>query len=286
MEITTVIPTYIREDGDLQRLDRAIKSVFAQKDSFVNLVISDDTKQRHFKEKLLTQVNAYGRKIHYFEHGNESNASLNTNFGVTKSKTEIVHILHQDDWITNVELYSEATTAISSNEYRWVLSTGVTSGKLNNPKFSPGLVFGFNSIGGPSALIIPKDSWIDLRSEFLMLPDVIQFTQLREKLGDPYITKTPGVEYGTGDHKMTNRISQSQISNDINLLFKERLVNDIPFLYFLTHSNYWGDYYRELTKTIENNPSLPLVVRTKAKFLRLLNRSRTFCIDIKKLLFS
>ena len=283
--ITTVIPTYVRDSTDLVRLKRALDSVSSQTLSPDEIVISDDTKDEILALKVQELGLSLPLKVKYLIHPGLSNASRNTNYAVTNASSEIIHILHQDDWITRPNFYAEVYEAMVVLEMPWVLAKGVTSGTQNNPKFANTLTFGFNSIGGPSALVVRKNDWIPLDGEFLLLPDVVQFFQLKAKLGLPYITREPCVEYGTGDHKMTHRISDAQIDSDIRLLFKKNIVNSFPFLTFLTGPKYWGTHLQLVCLSVVNNQSLRNSIKFQAWIMRKVCLTYSKAFKLKNAIF-
>jgi glycosyltransferase involved in cell wall biosynthesis len=279
--ITTIIPVYIRDEGDLYHLNRALESIITQTQKPNHVIISDDSNREEYIERLKLLLKDVELTIEYVKNPGRSNASDNTNFAVHKATSEIIHILHQDDWLVSPTYYEEIQEAISIKNFPWTLAKGVTSKSQNIPKIKPALIFGFNSIGGPSALAMKREFWINLNSEFLLLPDVIQFAQLSEQLGSPYVTSDTCIEYGTGDHKMTHRISKDDVRQDISKLFSLELVEKLPFTTFLLNYNYWGSYLENLSACISNNPNLGLKVRLQANILNQVCRTYLYLIKVK-----
>lgn len=272
---------YIRDDRDLYHLKRALNSIVAQEKQPEKILVSDDSKLEEFIDKVRLLLEETELEIEYIRNPGQSNASDNTNFAVNKATSEIIHILHQDDWLIRPSFYGEVHEAIVTKNYSWLLAKGVTSQSQNIPKITSTLIFGFNSVGGPSALAMKREFWIDLNSEFLLLPDVIQFTQLSNQLGSPYITKDICVEYGTGDHKMTHRISEDEIRQDISKLFSLQFVEKLPFSTFLLNRNYWGSYLENLSGCIYRNPSLGKGIRFQANILNKVCRIFLFLVKMK-----
>lgn len=282
--ITTVIPTFIGDEGDLLRLQRALDSITIQKKHPSEVLISDDTKDEINIGKLRALLSQSQLPINYVSHTLPSNASMNTNFGILNAKHDIVHILHQDDWLINSDYYSIITDAIENHGFNWVLATGITDGRLNAPTFDRTLLFGFNSIGGPSALSLRKDHWIPLDGNFLLLPDVVQFTQMYKRYGDPYITPEPCIEYGTGLHKMTHRISNDEISQDIFQLYSKKITSEFPFLEFLLGVKYWGDFLKLVCETIISSKNLTFKLRLQARLIRIICKIFIKLIEVKSLI--
>lgn len=286
MEITTIIPTYIQSPSDLSRLRRALISVQAQEDVSVHLLISDDTSdpimKAHLRELLSETVHSY----EYVCSGLKSNASMNTNYGVSRANGTYIHILHQDDWIIRNRFYIDALDTLIEGKYSWVLATGITNNKVNHPQFNEGLIFGFNSIGGPSALLLRRKDWINLDHRFLMLPDVIQFVTLRQQLGSPFITKLPSIEYGTGEHKMTHRISVKEIDSDIVQLFNLLYVSKFPFTFFLFRKSYWGEHLLQVSQIAFECKNISIKSRFAAKAISLVCKAQARIISIKGLFSS
>ena len=265
--ITTIIPVYIRDGRDLYHLKRALDSIVTQTQQPNYIILSDDSNCEECVKKLTLLLEEVELTVEYIKNPGKSNASDNTNFAVHKATSEIIHILHQDDWLVSSTYYEEIQEAISLKHYSWTLAKGITSKSQNIPKIMPTTIFGFNSIGGPSALAMRREFWIDLNSEFLLLPDVIQFTQLSNQLGSPYITSDICIEYGTGDHKMTHRISKNEIQQDISKLFSLMLVEKLPFTTFLLNRNYWGSYLEILSACISQDTDLDIKSRFQAMIL-------------------
>lgn len=279
--LTTVIPTFIRDEGDLRRLQRTISSVACQSELPTNVVISDDTKNPKFTREIQNIIEHYDLNISFFLNEGASNASRNTNFAVSKVLTRYLHILHQDDWIIDSNHYLKTLQALETGEKKWSLAKGITDGLINNPTFSPGLTFGFNSIGGPSALVIQKSHWIDLDGEFLLLPDVIQFQALYDAWGAPYISEIPSIEYGTGDHKMTHRISSEDIKNDIQRLLFMNPYKKIPLRTFLTNKGYWGEYLEEISLVMYKSKIASVQIKLKSLLLFCAMRSYNLLLRVK-----
>jgi len=279
--ITTIIPVYIRDDGDLDHLKRALDSIITQTQEPNHVIISDDSNREEYIERLKLLLKDLELTVEYVKNPGRSNASDNTNFAVHKATSEIIHILHQDDWLVSSTYYEEIQEAILIKNFPWTLAKGMTSKSKNIPKIKPALIFGFNSIGGPSALAMKREFWINLNSEFLLLPDVIQFAQLSEQLGRPYITSDTCIEYGTGDHKMTHRISKDEVRQDISKLFSLKLVEKLPFTTFLLNYNYWGSYLENLSACISNNPNLGIGIRYQAMIINKVCSAYLYLVKVK-----
>ena len=279
--ITTIVPVYIRENRDLYHLKRALDSIVTQSQRPDKVIVSDDTNLEEYFNGLHFLLEEVDLDIEYVKNPGRSNASENTNFAVGKATSEIIHILHQDDWLVSSTYYEEIHEAIAVKNFSWTLAKGITGKSQNIPKILPTMIFGFNSIGGPSALAMKRESWISLRSEFLLLPDVIQFTELSHQLGAPYVTTDICVEYGTGDHKMTHRITQDEIQEDISKLFSLKLVEKLPFASFILDPNYWGSYLENLSACIFGNGRLGTGIRFQAIILNKLCRTFLFFVKVK-----
>ena len=279
--ITTIIPVYIRDEGDLYHLKRALDSIITQTQKPNHVIISDDSNREEYIERLKQLLKDIELSLEYVKNPGRSNASDNTNFAVHKATSEIIHILHQDDWLVSSTYYEEIQEAISIKKFPWTLAKGITSESQNIPKIKPALIFGFNSIGGPSALAMKREFWINLNSEFLLLPDVVQFAQLSEQLGSPYITSDTCIEYGTGDHKMTHRISKDDVRQDISKLFSLKLVEKLPFTTFLLNYNYWGSYLENLSACISTNPNLGIGIRYQAMIIKKVCSAYLYLVKVK-----
>lgn len=279
--ITTIIPVYIRDDRDIYHLKRALDSIIAQAKHPEKILVSDDSNLEKYINKVRLLLEDTELETEYIRNPGQSNASDNTNFAVNTATSEIIHILHQDDWLIAPSFYEEVHEAIVMKNYSWILAKGITSQSHNIPKITSTLIFGFNSVGGPSALAMKREFWIDLNSEFLLLPDVIQFTQLSKKLGSPYITKEICIAYGTGDHKLTNRISNDEIKQEISKLFSFQLVEKLPFYTLLLNRNHWGLYAENLSACISRDPHLGRGIRFQANILNKVCRAYLYLVKVK-----
>lgn len=202
--------------------------------------------------------------IEYVKSQEVRDPSLNTNFAVSHARTDLIHILHQDDWIISSDYYREIYDALILGNHDWSLAKGLTDKKLNIPTFNPALVFGFNTIGGPSALCIKREMWIPLNHNFRLLPDVVQFSQLYFQLGEPYITENVCIEYGTGLNKLTNRITNDEIKIDISNLFLYKYVGNFPYFTFQIQKKFWGKYLKTISKYVTLERRAKLKVRFQA----------------------
>lgn len=284
--ITTIIPTFIISAFDLDRLHRALLSIESQTLLPHQILISDDTENDEWVQKLFLQLSEYKLPLRYIRNSGESNASKNTNFAVSEAMGEFLHILHQDDWIINTNFYAETLDALSGQGYAWSLAIGVTDGRINFPRFNKALIFGFNSIGGPSALVIKREEWIPLDDNYLLLPDVVHFTQLRRKLGPPYISKKACIEYGIGKHKLTNRITHKEIEADIDQLLHSGEVKGLPYWFLQIRSGFWGEHLQIISRHIYRSDLVKFSVRVQAYMLSLTCSLASYLIKVKMFIFS
>ena len=267
--ITTLIPVFLRTTEDFNNLIAAVDSVLTQTLLPDEILVTDDTIEEDLS--LVVQDYLKGLRItnRYLKNVGPSNASRNTNFGVNEVKSEYVHILHQDDRIVRNDFYFDVEKRNKKDKKIWYLAPGGTKDKKNTMRFSPNLVFGFNTIGGPSALVIDVSKWIALDEDFIMLPDVVHFYSLLLKYGPPQILDEFTIQYGSGPHQASQRISPEQIKRDVNLLYSKGVVKAFNMLSFLEF-RIWGNHLLLICKVTMFNSKVSKWSRAQALTLFVL----------------
>ena len=93
---SVVLPTY-EPDG---KLARALESVLAQAGpaESMEIVVVDDASRPGLVRELVEQVDSVGR-IELIEHGQRLGLCGNWNRAISRTRGQLVHLLHQDDYV-------------------------------------------------------------------------------------------------------------------------------------------------------------------------------------------
>jgi hypothetical protein len=182
------------------------------------------------------------------------NAQANTNNGVTKAKNEIIHILHHDDPIVENFAYSTVIEAFENSLFKWaIFSCHEDAG--SEVKIQPGLIWGFNSIGGPSVLVTLKESFIPFAANYSYLWDCVNFHDYNKKYGSPLIFRELHIAHGNGDNRLSKSIDIGRRISDYRQLRQDGYATTKGLFTLLTLPRYWGSNLRVILKYASDDKS-------------------------------
>lgn len=265
--ITTIIPTYFDSGIPLSRFKLCLESIGLQTVRPVKIIITDDSKKFDFMNELWPILKDFDIPIEYVKNPNSPGMGSNSNFGLTNTSSQFVHILHSDDCLDDIEAYEKMLCEINKCPSGWVFAGGRVDLIVNDPALNDFLIFGVNTLGGPSGLFALREKYLSYDTELKMLVDVEQYSRMITKFGPPGIINEPLIEYGVGPWQVQNNISAKEVI--------------LEYKYIL-------EKYPEVKQKIEileeTSTDLQMQVRLKKLHLLMLDKNHK-CILYWELLF-
>jgi hypothetical protein len=225
MNISTVIPVYIEDIFQIELLNRTLDSILCQTTQPVEVVITDNSTKFELTRNVEELVNNKALNIKYFNNISTLGAANNTNFGVCKATADLIHILHQDDYIISKHLYKNVDEIFSKNKEIWLIAQGKVGDRILESKFDLTTKFGFNELGGPSSLFISRENYINANPNYRMLFDVINYHEYSLKFGDPYILQGINIQFSVHEHQLSTKITSREVLSELYNFIEEY---DIP----------------------------------------------------------
>lgn len=259
-KISTIIPVFIQSTENLSELQMALDSLAQQTLKPDEVIISSNNSDLLLNHKMLKLTEIYPLNIVVHQNLTGMNPQSNTNNGVAKAKNEIIHILHHDDLILENFAYSKIHEAFNNDIAKW----GIFSGHKDSGsevKTQPGLIWGFNSIGGPSVLISLRESYIPFSINYNFLWDCLNFHEYIEKYGPPLIFRELHIIPGLGKNRLSNSIDVSHRISDYRQLRKDGYATTKGLLRLLTYPRYWGNDLRVILKYAAGDKTWSLLFR-------------------------
>jgi hypothetical protein len=255
--ITTVIPTYFDSGIPLGRFESCLESIRRQTIRPEKIIITDDSKKVDFMNTLWPSLKDFDIPIEYIKNPNSRGMGSNSNFGLSNTSSQFIHILHSDDCLDDSEAYEKMLCEINICPSGWIFVGGRVNLLVNSPTLNDFLMFGINTLGGPSGLFALREKYLSYDTELKMLVDVEQYSRMITEFGPPGIINEPLIEYGVGPWQVQNNISSKEII--------------LEYKYIL-------EKYPEVKKKIEilEETSTDLEMQIRLKKLHLLMHDRNY----------
>lgn len=226
MHMATIIPVFIENRQQINFLERALKSIEKQSLHPRRVIISDNTNHPSFVSEIKNLLQKTPLNILYLANTDSRGCANNTNFGVNQVTEDLIHILHQDDYIVSLELYEEVFSTFLSKSNSWIIAQAKNEDVLYSGKFKTNTKFGFNDIGNPSCLFIPKKLYIPFNSNYRMLLDVINFHEYATRFGNPIIINGFNIQMTRHKQQLSQNISSKEIVTELMRFIVEYKITD------------------------------------------------------------
>jgi glycosyltransferase involved in cell wall biosynthesis len=274
--LSVVIPIYLRNQEDFNFLKRTLDSVAAQSFPPSEVILSNDSAS-NFDLQLKNLANLYQTlNIFIVKNLAKQGISTNTNNGISIAKSKYVQVLHQDDWLCDVDFYRDLEKKSFVTEDRYILLPWRRLDVSYHPNFDLTSLLGNNRMGGPSGLIFPSESLVFFDERLSMLCDVDFVFQLYKKFGRPKVFERVVLEYGVSDGQAQNHISQEQFIEELNVIFLKHRPNRWKIL-VIAWLKYKPDDTYAMVKNLErleNSFLLGLFIKVVVVYSRVLSRFR------------
>jgi glycosyltransferase involved in cell wall biosynthesis len=218
MTLGVVIPVFIKTNQHETQLIECLQSLRKQSRNPDEIVLTLDT-----PEWNLTSLLKNFKDLHIKVVRNEQKAGIgsNSNSGLDVISVDIVHVLHQDDFLLDPHIYDNVCNAFLDPKVNWIVLVNEQNGRSEFQKIpNREILLGFNSIGGPSAVIMRKNE-IRFRQEFSMLVDVVFFEALFNEFNEPLLISGNLIEYGDGADRQSRVIPKEITRSEITKVIKE-----------------------------------------------------------------
>jgi len=211
LKISTIMPVYVENILQTVMIERALESLLEQTNQSVQVVVSDNSKDLECVLNIKKICNKAGLNIEYFSNTELIGASNNHNFAASHASAELLHILHQDDFIINKNLYSEVIEKFSNNLDIWLIAQGKVDQRVLESNFDVSTKFGFNELGGPSSLFVARKNFIPMNPEYTMMYDVINYHEYFLKMGHPNIIRGVNIQFGVHEYQLSNKVKSKDV---------------------------------------------------------------------------
>jgi glycosyltransferase involved in cell wall biosynthesis len=221
MNISTVIPIYIEDIFQIELLNRALDSILEQTILPIEVIITDNSTKGELTKNIKEVINNKALNIKYFTNIDTLGAAKNTNFSVGKANADLIHILHQDDFIISKQLYENVVEVFSKNGKIWLIAQGKVGERILESKFDLTTKFGFNELGGPSSLFVLRENYIYANPNYRMLFDVINYHEYFLKFGNPHILQGTNIQFSVHEYQLSNKITSREVLTELYNFIKE-----------------------------------------------------------------
>jgi hypothetical protein len=169
--------------------------------------------------------NPSGIEIVFVDNRMNVGISQNSNVGVRKANSDLVHVLHQDDFLYSMDAYQIISSMFQKNlDCRWLFIGRKMHEHFISPVWDFDLQYGINSLGGPSCMVARSDFYALYREEYKFLTDVVLYLNMYEKLGIPTLLNEVYVEIDTTGDRVSNLLSEDSKTLELIDLLKDRSV--------------------------------------------------------------
>lgn len=272
--LSVVIPVYLRNQQDCDFLVRALDSVAMQTLPPCEVIVSNDSAS-DFDSYLTNLINDFSSlSILIVKNPANRGISSNSNNGMRLVKSKYIHILHQDDWLIDNNVYQEIVDYFYTHADCFFLLPGQWLDNVSIPKFDLTALLGNNRFGGPSGIIFPGNSSIFFDERLSMLCDVDFVFQLYKKFGRPKIFERVVLEFGVSAGQAQNHIGQDQFSQELHTIFAKHKPNRWKII-FIALLRYKSDDTYAMVKNLErigNSFIFTFFVKIVTLYSRLVSR--------------
>ncbi len=276
--LSVVIPVYLRHQEDFVFLKRALDSVANQTFPPQEVIVTNDSNS-NFDLQITDLMDQYqSLNIKVMKNPFKQGISTNTNNGILNATSKYTHVLHQDDWLSDSNLYLDLEENLFEKEVHYILLPWRRLDVLSMPKFDITSLLGNNRCGGPSGLIFPSEASIFFDERLSMLCDVDFVFQFYKKFGKPKVFGRVVIEYGVSEGQAQNTISPDQFVEELKIVFKKHKPNRWKVIIIALLRNSSAKTYA-MVKNLEhldNSFILGIFIKIVVVYSRVTSRLRRF----------
>ena len=266
MKISTVIPVYLASKEKLLELELTLNSLENQTQKPDEVIISSNTTDLNLHNQMIDMLKHHSLNVFVIRNTLGMNAQANTNNGVSHAKNEIIHILHHDDPIVEHFAYEKISRSFIMGNVKWAIFNVVEKDTISLPKIQRGLIWGFNSIGGPSVLITLKELYIPFSTNYSYLWDCVNFYDYIMRYGKPLIFNDLHIATGGGNNRLSGTVNEKDKLRDFQMLRSYRYVTTKGLLFLILLPRYWSMDLKFILNYIAKDKSWVFPIRIFALF--------------------
>lgn len=211
VKISTIIPVFVENIIQTKMLEIALNSLVEQTIKPYQVVVSDNSIDGDCISSIKEICNKKELNIEYYSNTNFLGAAKNTNFAASQASADLIHILYQDDFIINKNLYKKVAAIFDKKIDIWLIAQGRVEKRDLVSKFDAATKFGFNELGGPSSLFLARKNFIPFNPDYRMIFDVINYHEYFLKMGEPYIVRGANVQFGIHEYQLSNKVKSKEV---------------------------------------------------------------------------
>lgn len=237
--ISTIIPVYQDSGLPFEILKQSLKSILQQTHAPIEIILSDDTSGNGVKDWVEQFNMENSSSVIYVRNSGAKGVSSNSNFAARFASATFLHFLHSDDRLIDCQTYAKAIKYIEEFSCSWLLLGGQMNGVVTFPRMAELNLFGVNTVGGPSGLVIKKAIFDGFDEHVSLLMDIELFLRTANNYGPPQVVNEICIQYGSGDWQLTKTIDESKYFSEINYLWKNRALSLKDFVNLMKVNDSW-----------------------------------------------
>ncbi len=261
--ISTVIPVYLDSGLPFEMLEETVKSILLQSHAPVEIILSDDSSGTTVENWVQELRRTTQLPIIYLRNPGRRGVSSNSNYAAKHARGTLVHFLHSDDHLIGGAVYSQVIKAFEDESISWLLLSGHVKGNVTVPSLGDLNLFGINTVGGPSGLVIKKSIFEGFDENISLLMDIEFFLRSWKKYDSPLISDVVSIEYGAGDWQLTKSIDDEKYSLEIDYLWKNEQLGFRDFANLMAVKDSWN-IKRSAVAYISSNSKLEKLKKFQA----------------------
>jgi hypothetical protein len=271
-----IIPVFVNNIEGETQLYRALGSISRQSRRPSEVILTLDNPEPD--DSLFTRLRGDFSELNISVVKNLKlrGISSNSNNGMRLVQSNYIHILHQDDWLIDTNVYQEIADYLHTHTDCFFLLPWKRLESFSKPTFDLTALLGNNRFGGPSGIIFPSDSSIFFDERLSMLCDVDFVFQLHKKFGRPKVFEKVVLEYGVSTGQAQNLIGQDEFSRELHTIFAKHKPNKWKIL-SIALLRYKSEDIYAMVKNLErigNSFIFSLFVKIVVFYSRVVSRLR------------
>jgi glycosyltransferase involved in cell wall biosynthesis len=219
--ISVLIPAFYRNRDTERQLRDALSSISTQSLQPLEIVVSDDSSPEGFERitKVIEVFDLLG--VRHVVNPGKNGISRNTNFAMSQSTSQFIHILHQDDTLVDSNTYENVIDGLLNSGAKWAVLGCEHSGVRDSSKWRFEALLGLNEIGGPSSIVLSSEINIRFDEDLELFNDVDFIYRLHKRFGKPYFLPGQNILYGSGPYQAQKNLASDKVSREYQLLFQK-----------------------------------------------------------------
>ena len=225
LKISTVIPTYFDNGALIDELKRALTSLEAQTFKPEEVILTDDSKVVDYEDEIRKVVALFTLNVKYIKNSSKSSIGGNSNNGLSIATGDILHVLHQDDYLISSQAYEEVTTLFNELKLDYLFSGWSIGEQKFTPKCQSFIPFGVNTIGQPSVLFLLKNNLIKFDPQLKMFVDTDLYSRLHFSELKGAVLDATLIEIGVGPLQASKSMNNLDLQEELRIIARKDYIN-------------------------------------------------------------